>query len=332
MIDKKKSIVGIDLFKLLFTVFIPLLHIKYMEGGITIFLSQYLARMGVPFFFCCTGYFLEGSIKTTTIGCACRKYCIRSLWLLCLWLPVIVPMYINNIYGRFQLSDSEILDIFKNLLFLSPGYLWYLSASVFGILIYCGLKQFFLDKPGVLLFVGGALYLIGCLGNSWDFLKLIPEWYYDFFLSTRNGLFFAAPLMMVGAFIYNHPDIKARYLMPIVILAYFVEVFLVRNIVDAKTDTSMYFTIPFLLYYIMTTALGIRVSEKTEHFLKETRQWGVLFYCMQYPCFTVIEYFTRNELSTTATILVNYLGLLICSVIAYLFIHKSGVKWLHRFI
>lgn len=329
--NQNKISPGIDMFKLLFTLLIPLLHINYVADGGTTFLTQYLARMGVPFFFCCTGFFLETNLQKSTERTACKKHCGRYLWLLCFWLPVVLLFWINN-YSGHGANISTIFEIIQNILFLTPGYLWYLSAGIVGIFLYCYLRYVLKNNTIGLITICGVLYVIGCLGNSWSFTGFMPKLYYDIFLSTRNGLFFAFPLITMGALIKQKNISKMKYATPLAIVAFFVEVYFVRGKVDMGTDTSMYFTLPVLIYCIMSIALSIKIGNRLSNFLAHTRQWGNLFYCMQYPCFIAVRYFVRNQLPTLLTITVNYGALFVCTLITYIIIKKSNIKLLHKLV
>lgn len=52
----KRTYPGIDILKFIFACLIPLLHIPF-GNGVPVVLQQYVARLGVPFFFAASGFF-----------------------------------------------------------------------------------------------------------------------------------------------------------------------------------------------------------------------------------------------------------------------------------
>ena len=65
----EKRNAGIDLLKLVFACLIPLLHIPFAEKGVVAFFEQYVARMGVPFFFAASGYLYPRIISAKKARC-----------------------------------------------------------------------------------------------------------------------------------------------------------------------------------------------------------------------------------------------------------------------
>lgn len=57
-----KKYVGIDYGRFIFACLIPLLHIPFSNPVVNV-IAQYISRLGVPFFFGVSGFFLSKSIE-----------------------------------------------------------------------------------------------------------------------------------------------------------------------------------------------------------------------------------------------------------------------------
>ncbi len=330
---KHNQFVGIDLFKLMFTLLIPLLHIEYTGGTLFNFLEQFCARLGVPFFFCCTGFLFERGLQNTDLRTLCAKYVLRHLWILVFWGVVAIPITLWNWYGSFNIGIKGVIILLQNMLFKTPGYLWYLTASIVGIILYSLLKYMAKNNCKLIFAITGILYIFGTLGNSWGgVLRIFPEVYYTVFLTTRNGVFFAPLLITVGACAYHKHNFRLIYTLPIALLMYTAEVQFIRNTAAVSTDTSMYFSLPIVAYLLLCMALNISLQQGISSLLKGTRQWGVLVYCMQYPCFEMIKWIVKDNVVGTRLVAVDYFVLLICATLFYWIIKLSKIKWLQRLI
>lgn len=82
---------GIDIGRLVFACLIPFLHISF--GGMLI-LQQYVARLGVPFFFAVSGMFLALRCKNGHLMDVWKKYVLKIGRLLVVWLIIDLPAMI----------------------------------------------------------------------------------------------------------------------------------------------------------------------------------------------------------------------------------------------
>jgi len=115
-----------------------------------------------------------------------------------LYLPV-------SIYAGHFSEGSILAVIARNIVFDGTFYhLWYLPASIIGVLIIYGLGRKF--SRHVVLGISLALYVTGLLGDSYfgviyhvPFLMGAYESAFHVFSYTRNGLFYAPVFLMLGA-------------------------------------------------------------------------------------------------------------------------------------
>ena len=180
------------------------------------------------------------------------------------------------------------------LLFKTPGYLWYLSAMVFVGVLFCLIKN-----KKVMYLTALFFYTIGTLGNG-SYSWLVPDctWYTEIFLTTRNGLFFAFPLMCAGDYIgscerFNTWKGKDWVLIILMAIVFWTEVHLCRNQVRASADCSRYITLSILTMMLMNlftthfTGGTKSVHTQAKIFTTPIAKWSSAIYALQYSIITV---------------------------------------------
>ncbi len=260
---------SVDMGKFFFSCLIPFLHIPFDNNCLIYFVRQYISRFGVPFFFVASGFFLSSSIKRRGSVTALKRYEKRILHLLVLWLIIYSPILLRSM-------DSPVSFV-KELLFLTPAYLWYLSALVFAAIPFC-----LISNRKLLWLFSAIFYFIGTLFSgsySW-FSGGIPA-YTSFFLTTRNGLFFALPLLCVGEFAHiglKISGIATKLLFAASAIIVFLEISYVGHNVSSSADRSMYFSLPVFSYFLF-------ICIKNANCTFNSTFWGnasISIYLMQY--------------------------------------------------
>lgn len=278
---------GLDIGRLVFACLIPFLHIPFVDGSAIEIIRQYFSRLGVPFFFAVSGYLLSQSVSSRGAIEALKRYVKRIGIMLLVWLVAYFPLYINN---------NEFIEMpIRVLFFKTPGYLWYLSAMVFASALFCLIKN-----KKVMYLTALVVYIIGTLGNG-SYSWLVPEctWYTEIFLTTRNGLFFAFPLMCAGDYIgsrkrFNTWKGKDWALIILMAVVFWMEVHFCRSHVKASADCSMYITLPILTMMLLKLFAthftgGIKRTHDTQVkiFTTPIAKWSSAIYVLQYGIITV---------------------------------------------
>lgn len=260
--------------KYMFACFIPFLHIQFENCAGIYFIRQYISRLGVPFFFAVSGIMLACSIQKRGRIKAGQRYTKRIAMMLLLWLLIYSPI--------LMVSMRDDLNPFQTLLFNTPAYLWYLTALLFATIPFCLIK-----KRIILCYLCIPLYLWGTLiGGNYAWLTGGCEFYTKTFLTTRNGIFFALPMMCIGELAINKPFLK-RWCLPGFLLSLsvlYLEVTLTGNAVTANLDRSMYITLPFAVYFLVLILVDIRIPFST-NFLRGASS---AIYLMQFGIISIM--------------------------------------------
>lgn len=274
---KTTRFTGIDLVKLFFAFAIPFLHIGFERTAAIVMIRECVSRLGVPFFFAASGMLLADRCNGGRTE-ALKKYIIRIGRLLLLWLIIYLPIMVIYHY------EGNIISFVQLLLFKTPGYLWYLSALLFAAVPFCLIKN-----RTILLCVSMILYMVGTAGGG-NYSEFFGEFtlYNSIFLTTRNGLFFALPLMCIGEHANVHAGKGNKYfLLSISLLLYWTEVFSVNYLlgVPAEHDHSMYFLIPFVIYCLIRVVRDWNPELPNYSLISNC---STAIYVVQYGCIALI--------------------------------------------
>ena len=313
---------AIDRFRLIAAVLIVGVHtypFMSVSEDINFFVIHVFARIAVPFFLMVTGYFLlprylgKGMKLNSTntqagvinggendnpdtgpllrfIKKAALLYAGASL----LYLPI-------SIYAGHYTEVNIAATVVRNILFDGMFYhLWYLPASILGVLLLYVLGRKFSFR---LIFVFAIiLYVLGLLGDSYygittgiPFLYAAYDAVFNVFSHTRNGLFYAPVFLAMGAFIamaFTGPgtgtapeDMAGRRTMTYVTAAGFVvfmslmllEGFVLRRY-DWQRHTSMYIALVPCMFFLFMCVLGCK--GKSSAFARDVSMWIFIFHPM----------------------------------------------------
>lgn len=200
----------IDFLKLFFALCIVGIHTDIVRlipsERMQWYVMQVLFRMGVPFFFVVSGYFLGGklwSCKDRKEQWLCvGKYIKKLLPPYLVWslvnLIAAIPLWYRNLGGNPKAVQAMII---KTILFYPTGAMWFILACGTGAFLLCLLwKHKFLMVLFAIVAHGFAL-----LANTYYFViantpfhKVIDR-YLEIFLNPRKGIYVGFPLLMLGA-------------------------------------------------------------------------------------------------------------------------------------
>ncbi|AMA49531.1 MULTISPECIES: acyltransferase family protein [Flavobacterium] len=185
---------NLDVLKIIMAFLVIALHIfpvskeTGIEGLISYEIASGITRIAVPTFFLISGYFLRNKLNDKPY---LWKYTKRILLLYVVWQFIYLPDLIR-FYNLGWFSKSDMI------LKLIYGYwhLWYLLATTIAVgLLYLlrNLSTAIKTKLILFLLIVGYSFQIGIQSNRLDLMFL-----YKIIGTTRNYLFFALPMMMIG--------------------------------------------------------------------------------------------------------------------------------------
>lgn len=207
----RKNYWSLDLAKMLCALLIISAHFASEWGSfpsvIDYGFSLYI--IGVPFFFCCSGFLFFK--KLFALGTREEKHAYfvkyqKRIWLMyagwsLIYLPFQVCIWISHgdVLGEFlkYVHSALVIQTFSTI--------WFLPALAVGVAI-----TYFLVtrlKKWQLMLIAVVLYVVGALGYTYDFLADaiglggIYDAYLVVFKTTRNGLFNAVPFIYMGALV-----------------------------------------------------------------------------------------------------------------------------------
>lgn len=312
----QKTYVGIDLMRYIFAILIPLLHIPFGDVTAIHILQQYIARLGVPFFFAVSGFMLSRSVAARGNRVAMVRYVKRIAFLLVVWLVIYSPLIYVGLRGK------GVMYAVQSLLFLTPAYLWYLTALVVAAIPFCLIKN-----ERVLYISAVVLYLLGtAFGGSYTWMFGTVEIYEEIFLTTRNGIFFAFPMMCAGRWLatsdFSLSGRKRWVLLMSTVVLFWLEVFFVQKNMIPGSDCSMYFMLP-----IVTTVLFAAVKDVQLPFVtKWMRGASSAVYLMQFGIITVgVKALEILRFPAQLNPWLAYLAVIVVPTVCYILLQKTKI-------
>lgn len=225
---------------------------------VNFYYGQWFFRFCVPFFFISTGYFYSKMPFAKR-----RSYLIRIAAIYCLATAIYFPYILE--------TEKGILDIIKALI-LGYRHLWYLIALLGGLVIFEATDRVLSKRIRYIL--SAFLLMIGIVFD--EYYKPIP---YDnlsnmallFKHLTRNGLFFAFPMLTIGYAISTNIKcihrIKCSILSTVTIILFllsFAETSLLRMIIgnSITLDLSLFGWTTAIPLFCIAINTGNNLSER----------------------------------------------------------------------
>ncbi|MFC8687285.1 serine racemase VanT catalytic subunit [Brevibacillus porteri] len=221
-VGSEKQYGGLDQFRIIAAILVIAVHtspLLSINEWADFTLTRTIARVAVPFFFMCTGFFFLQKLGTdrTRNAYLLKQFLwkVGKLYLLSilLYLPV-------NVYAGYFTDQLTVFSVVKDLLFNGTLYhLWYFPGIMLGVCI----STFLYTRLSAwkTFWVTMLLYGIGLLGDSYfGFAQMNP--YVDSFYQsmftlfdyTRNGIFFAPVFVVMGGMIANTRRRKKKKVAP----------------------------------------------------------------------------------------------------------------------
>ena len=322
----RKNYNGVDIVKFICAFFVLCIHVQMFPSktiglsffeqdnyGIANFLiAQGICRVAVPFFFVATGFFFFSKIDPMHVERErVEKFCFKLLRAVGIWMVLLFV-------GKTE-------------------HLWYLGASVFGVLVisFCLYKRIKLEY---LIVAALSLYAVGLFGDLYygalapvrniRAIDYIIEIYEKIFYSTRNGLFMGLIFVLMGAaFAYKRirmPMVVAVIGLIASIAAHYAELIMTTS-AGLPKDYNMSISLLFVAFFLFYIAKSITLADRPIY--KRLRAIGVLIFYMHF----LVEWFTRlvydQILEHTGKDLLSYVFVTVTPIVILLAV---TIEWLSR--
>ena len=271
---KVKNYNGIDVVKFLCSILVVAIHIPVLNGPYggelssageytNMFFKEAVCRIGVPFFFVCSGFLLFDKMPAGTLDVdRVKRYCFKMLRLFGMW---------------------------STLLFIGTSeHLWYLRAAVVGI-TFLSICTYYRMGMKWLVMIACVFYGLGLLEDSYYGLLeplisggLPRRIYivYDLVVATpRNGLFMGYIFVLIG---YLFARYKIRIKTPAALTGFLVsllclcaEALLVERY-GSSLDNNMYLSLLPAAFFLFAFALSLSLRDRPIY--STLRTMGVLVY------------------------------------------------------
>ncbi|GEC89741.1 serine racemase VanT catalytic subunit [Brevibacillus brevis] len=218
----EKQYGGLDRFRIIAAILVIAIHtspLLSISEWADFTLTRTIARVAVPFFFMCTGFFFLQKLGSdyNRNASMLRQFLwkVGKLYLLSilLYLPV-------NVYAGYFTDGLTLFSAVKDLLFNGTLYhLWYFPGIMLGVCI----STFLYTRLSTwnTFWVTLLLYGIGLFGDSYfglaqmsPYVDSIYQSMFTLFDYTRNGIFFAPVFIVIGGMIANTRRRKKKKVSP----------------------------------------------------------------------------------------------------------------------
>ncbi|GAA4772446.1 MULTISPECIES: acyltransferase family protein [Flavobacterium] len=190
---------NLDILKVVMAFLVVALHIfpvsklEGLEGLVSYEIASGITRIAVPTFFLISGFFLQNKLNDTAY---LWKYVKRILLLYVIWQIIYLP----DLIKYYNLGWFNHFDMILKLIY---GYwhLWYLLASVLAVgLLYLTRNTSVYTKWSLIISLLTVGYVFQVLIQA-DVLHryLDIQFVHSIIGTTRNFLFFAFPMMLIGS-------------------------------------------------------------------------------------------------------------------------------------
>lgn len=358
-LSDKTEFFAVDFFRLVFAIGIVALHLSPLENVNNVwnyFLVNVLTRLGVPFFFLVSGFFLQkklddfGKVKT---------YIVRLLQLYLIYTLLYLPQII---YGYMNGGDSPLRNAFafmREFLFVgSYLQLWYFVALMAAtLLLYWLVKKLRLSDKRITVIVL-VIYVIGTILNAYiyplkeslnvpvsEFAAVNKQYlllwlYFKIFSTTRNGLFFGLPYLFFGYLIAKnkHRIYRKNYFL-LAVLSFIVmtgEAFAVVKVFGGCGQDMLFALLPTSIFvFLFLLFIDCKSSPGNIQMAKHCRYLSVLYFGLHmFISFyiggilkKVFDIELHSIICFAVVVVLNYIA-------AEVIIHMSDIpyfKWLKKF-
>lgn len=286
---------SIDFFRYICAIMVIAIHTKPftdVNGNLGFIFSEITTRVGVPFFFCVSGYYYIQKLEN---GRPLNKYLIK------LMLPYVVWSCVYFLLDFIQWGHEDLSSFAFNCIygfFISGSYyhFWFFPALIYSVILTTIIFKSKLKK--LLIPISIVLYIFGCIGCAYYkisvnipvFGKLFESQYFDL---IRRILLMGFPFFISGYVVFklnshfskNFSQIKSLSAIFISTLLWLSEIYIV-----CKFEIQKNIVITLFLYPLLVAIMLYLVNYPHRELYKISNHTGVIanFAYYSHPLLIVI--------------------------------------------
>lgn len=243
---------AIDILKLLLSIMVVAVHtvsVMSYSGWFEyafLFLPQ---KAAIGCFFAISSYLYFNGGEGKRIS----SYCLRILYLYIIWhviyLLIYLPFWATE--GR-DVSTTIWWYIWNQIILAQSGHLWYLHASIVGMIVFTVMRKVFRCE-WIVFSLSALLFAVGLLGDTYSVMNVdlpggaIYQWYFEYFENMRNGFFFAPIFFWIGYKLSDQTRVSVDNSVEYGVIAVIIMLFeaLVISYFGLPKDWTFYCFLPF---------------------------------------------------------------------------------------
>ena len=259
-----------------------------------------ISPVAVPTFFSISGFlFFRKERNSEDLW----RYVWRVAKLYFIWTLIFLPLILFNYLKNEMLNVSGLVDFTQKLLFDGSYYhLWFLPSLIIAIIVTFYFSKILNNKA--LIVMAGILFILGTYVDTYSFISPLLSWehYKAIFLTTRNGIFFGFPFVIIGKSIadahYNKPRIS---LLIVSVAGTIIEGVYLSFILDksiVSMSLSSLITIPMILSFALHSAnpqIDCRIF----------RQSSTLIFCLHPMSIWFISHFFKGYAGAAIVLIIT---------------------------
>lgn len=236
----KKRAINIDFVRVILALLVMVIHSVRVEGPMSFYIVNGLARVAVPLFFILTGMSLNR--ERIIEWCYIKSYIRKQVQIFFPWIALYAFIAVCSF-----VKDKNIL--YGGSLFIQ---FWFVVATWIAItLMHFLLSRFDLKKTLLLAF---ALHVFGILGDGYlgvtqqiPFLSTFYSLFLAIFFKTRTGLFFGLFYMCLGMYLSRERiwlKLSNRLIVVLIVITLILQYLEINMLLMKQTPHyNMYFTL-----------------------------------------------------------------------------------------
>ena len=330
-----KQATTIDLLKFLFSICIVGIHTKVLietTDAVQWYVTHLLFRLGVPFFFCVSGYFLGCKLwKNANCDEIFKSYRRRLIPPLLLWGGVGLIFYAIELYARKVHFVGIVLRLVRMAIFYPQGAMWYVGACIIAAyLVQIFWKSKYRDRW--LWGIGISGYVFALLANTYyfliddTFLGKGVSLYLKVCVSARNGIFVGLIFLWIGIMLArwstNGKEVGngIKIIFVISFILYVIEIYYAfgKNVAD---DSALF--VSHLVLIPSGILLALKYNIKNLPFSKELRGMSTCIYFTHAFFNNLIGYFVSFGV-------MRFVMVICACVLVYFYQMKYKNKYLEK--